>query len=222
MFRVPTKGDDRAQEVVGAANLAKTRQIVAIDEGAASVYPASHPCCQERTMDPRYPIGKYQAPPDVTPAKRAEAIREIGTAPQQIRAAVNGLTDAQLDSPYREGGWTVRQVAHHLADSHMNAYVRWRLALTENEPTIKPYEEGAWANLEDAAHAPVEVSLRLLDALHERWVRLLRSVKEPEFARTFRHPEHGVRTLDWMLFLYAWHGKHHTAHVTELRKQKGW
>ena len=173
-------------------------------------------------MDPRYPIGKYQAPPDVTPAKRAEAIREIGTTPQQIRAAVNGLTDAQLDSPYREGGWTVRQVAHHLADSHMNAYVRWRLALTENEPTIKPYEEGAWANLEDAAHAPVEVSLRLLDALHERWVRLLRSVKEPEFARTFRHPEHGVRTLDWMLFLYAWHGKHHTAHVTELRKQKGW
>jgi uncharacterized damage-inducible protein DinB len=173
-------------------------------------------------MDPRYPIGKYQVPTEVTPTMRAEAIREIGATPQQIRAAVNGLNDAQLDTPYREGGWTVRQVVHHLPDSHMNAYVRWRLALTENEPTIKPYEESAWAKLEDAAHAPVEVSLRLLDALHERWVRLLQSVKEKEFARTFRHPEHGVRTLDWMLFLYVWHGKHHTAHVTELRKQKGW
>jgi hypothetical protein len=104
----------------------------------------------------------------------------------------------------------------------MNAYIRWRLALTETEPTIKPYAEGDWANLEDAAHAPVEVSLRLLESLHERWVRLLHSVKAAEFARTFRHPDHGVRTLDWMLFLYAWHGKHHTAHITELRKQKGW
>lgn len=173
-------------------------------------------------MDPRYPIGKYQVPTQVTPAKRGEAIREIGAAPQQIRTAVNGLNGAQLDTPYREGGWTVRQVVHHLADSHMNAYVRWRLALTENEPTIKPYGESAWAKLEDAAHAPVEISLKLLDALHERWVRLLQSVKDQQFERTFRHPERGVRTLDWMLFLYAWHGKHHTAHVTELRKQKGW
>ena len=173
-------------------------------------------------MDPRYPVGKYQVPTEVTPAKRAEAIREIGAAPQKIRAAVNGLNDAQLDTRYRDGGWTVRQVVHHLADSHMNAYMRWRLALTENEPTIKPYEEGAWAKLEDAAHAPVEVSLKLLDALHERWVRLLQSAQDHDFARTFRHPEHGVRTLDWMLFLYAWHGTHHTAHVTELRKQKGW
>jgi uncharacterized damage-inducible protein DinB len=173
-------------------------------------------------MDPRYPVGKYHVPTEVTPAKRTEAIREIGAAPQEIRAAVNGLNDAQLDTPYRDGGWTVRQVVHHLADSHMNAYMRWRLALTENEPTIKPYEEGAWAKLEDAAHAPVEVSLKLLGALHERWVRLLQSGQDHDFARTFRHPEHGVRTLDWMLFLYAWHGKHHTAHVTELRKQKGW
>jgi uncharacterized damage-inducible protein DinB len=173
-------------------------------------------------MDPRYPVGKFEMPADVSAVKREAAIGEIASAPEKIRAAVKDLNGAQLDTPYRDGGWTVRQVVHHLADSHMNAYVRWRLALTETEPTIKPYEEGAWAKLEDAAHAPVEVSLRLLDPLHERWVGLLRSVKAGEFARTFRHPEHGVRTLDWMLFLYAWHGKHHTAHITELRKQKGW
>jgi uncharacterized damage-inducible protein DinB len=173
-------------------------------------------------MDPRYPVGKYQPPADVTSAKRNEAIREIAGNPQKIRAAINGLSDAQLETPYRDGGWTLRQVVHHVADSHMNAYVRFRLALTETEPTIKPYEEAAWAKLEDAAHAPVEVSLKLLGPLHERWVGLLRSMKDDEFARTFRHPEHGVRTLDWMLFLYAWHGNHHTAHITELRKQKGW
>lgn len=173
-------------------------------------------------MDPRYPIGKFEMPAEVTPTLRAEAILDIAAAPGKVRAAVKGLNDTQLDTPYREGGWTVRQVVHHLADSHMNAYVRWRLALTETEPTIKPYEESAWANLEDAAHAPVEVSLRLLEPLHERWVRLLHSVKSEEYERTFRHPEHGVRTLDWMLFLYAWHGKHHTAHITELKKQKKW
>jgi uncharacterized damage-inducible protein DinB len=173
-------------------------------------------------MDPRYPAGKFENPQQVTPALRKAAIEEIAAAPSKVRAAVQGLTDVQLDTPYREGGWTVRQVVHHLADSHMNAYIRWRLALTETEPTIKPYEEAEWAKLEDAVHAPVEVSLQLLDPLHERWVRMLRSVKPEEFARTFRHPEHGVRTLDWMLFLYAWHGRHHTAHITELKKQKGW
>lgn len=173
-------------------------------------------------MDPRYPVGKYEQPRDVTPEKRVEAIGVIEGLPQKLRAAVKGLSDAQLDTPYREGGWTVRQVVHHVPDSHMNAYIRWRLALTEDKPTIKPYEESAWARLEDAANAPVEVSLRLLEPLHERWVRLLRSVKEHEYARTFVHPDHGPRTLDWMLFLYAWHGNHHTAHITELRKQKGW
>jgi uncharacterized damage-inducible protein DinB len=183
----------------------------------------AHPIpLEEQRMDPRYPIGKFQMPADVSPAQRATAIQEIAAAPLKLKAAVAGLQDAQLDTPYREGGWTVRQVVHHVADSHMNAYVRWRLALTEDEPTIKPYEETAWANLEDAAHAPVEVSFRLLEPLHERWVSLLHSVKDHEFARTFRHPEQGVRTLDWMLFLYAWHGNHHTAHVTELRKQKSW
>lgn len=173
-------------------------------------------------MDPRYPIGKYEMPAHITPEMRAGAILEIASTPERVRAAVKGLNEAQLDTPYREGGWTVRQVVHHLADSHMNAYVRWRLALTETEPTIKPYEESAWAKLEDAAHAPIEVSLRLLEPLHERWVRLLHSLKPEGFAQTFRHPDHGVKTLDWMLFLYAWHGKHHTAHITELRKLKGW
>lgn len=173
-------------------------------------------------MDPRYPIGKYEPPVQVTPALRIEAIRDISNLPEKLRAAVKGLNDEQLNTPYREGGWTVRQLVHHVPDSHMNAYVRWRLALTEKEPTIKPYEESEWAKLEDAANAPVEVSLRLLEPLHERWVRLLHSVKADEFSRTFRHPDHGVKTLDWMLFLYAWHGKHHTAHVTELRKTKGW
>lgn len=173
-------------------------------------------------MDPRYPIGSYAAPAVITPEMRARAILEIAATPEKVRAAVRGFDDAQLETPYREGGWTVRQVVHHLADSHMNAYIRWRLALTESEPTIKTYEESAWAKLEDAAHAPIEVSLRLLEPLHERWVRLLRSMKQEEFWRMFRHPEHGLRSLDWMLFLYNWHGKHHTAHITELRKQKGW
>ena len=150
------------------------------------------------------------------------AIDEIAAAPAKVRAALQGLNDAQLDTPYREGGWTLRQVAHHVPDSHMNAYIRLRLALTEKEPTIKPYDEAAWAKLEDAEHAPVEVSLRLLEPLHERWVRLLRSMKPEDFARTFVHPEHGARTLDWLLFLYAWHGRHHTAHITELKKQKNW
>jgi uncharacterized damage-inducible protein DinB len=173
-------------------------------------------------MDPRYPIGKFEIPKEVSPALRRQAIEEIAKTPANMRAAVKGLSDAQLETPYREGGWTVRQVVHHVPDSHMNAYIRWRLALTEQEPTIKPYQEAQWANLEDARSAPIEVSLALLEPLHERWVRLLRSLKAEEFALTFRHPEHGVRTLEWMLFLYAWHGRHHTAHITQLRKQEGW
>ncbi|HUL14552.1 MAG TPA: bacillithiol transferase BstA [Terriglobales bacterium] len=173
-------------------------------------------------MDARYPIGKYQPPAEVNASLRARAIGEIAVTPAKFRAAVAGLNDAQLDTPYREGGWTVRQVIHHVPDSHMNAYVRWKLALTETEPTIKPYDEARWAELADSKTTPIEASLALLENLHERWVRLLRSVEEADFARTFRHPEQGVRTLDWMLFLYEWHGKHHIAHVTELRKQKNW
>ncbi len=173
-------------------------------------------------MDARYPVGKFQMPKEIAPARRQAAIEELAATPAKVRAAVAGLSETQLDTPYREGGWTVRQVVHHLVDSHMNAYIRLRFALTENQPTIKPYDESIWANLEDAQNAPVEVSLKLLEPLHERWVRLLRSLKTEQFARTLLHPDHGVKYVDWLLFLYSWHGRHHTAHITELRKQKGW
>lgn len=173
-------------------------------------------------MDARYPVGKFELPKEVTPALRQAAIEELAATPAKVRAAVAGLAETQLDTPYREGGWTVRQVVHHLVDSHVNAYIRLRFALTENQPTIKPYEENDWAHLEDARSAPVEVSLKLLEPLHERWVRLLRSLKTEQYARTLLHPDHGVKNVDWLLFLYSWHGRHHTAHITELRKQKGW
>jgi len=173
-------------------------------------------------MDPRYPIGKFEEPKNPTSAMRNQAINDIASAPENLRKSVRGLSDAQVETPYREGGWTLRQVVHHIADSHLNAYIRLRLALTENEPTIKPYEESLWANLPDAKSAPTEISLALLEPLHDRFVRLWRSLGDADYAKTFRHPEHGVRSLNWLLFLYAWHGKHHTAHITELRKQKGW
>jgi uncharacterized damage-inducible protein DinB len=173
-------------------------------------------------MDLRYPIGKFEAPPAFTPALRQQAIAQLAQAPAKLREAVRGLDDAQLDTPYRQGGWTVRQVVHHLADSHMNAYTRLRLALTEQHPTVKTYDEARWAELEDAKRAPVEVSLALLEALHHRLVRLWLALPAEAFSRTFVHPDHGPRTLDWLLFIYAWHGAHHTAHITELRKQKGW
>ena len=173
-------------------------------------------------MDPRYPIGKMEMPNEITAARRQQAIATIAAAPKNLREAVRGLNDAQLDTPYREGGWTVRQVIHHVPDSHMNAYVRLKLALTEAKPTIKPYEESAWAELADAKAAPIEASQRLLEALHERWDRLWRSLKTEDFSRTLVHPEHGERTIDWLLFVYEWHGRHHAAHITELRKRKGW
>ena len=161
-------------------------------------------------------------PAAITPALRQAAIADIAATPANMRAAIAGLNDAQLDTPYRAGGWTVRQVVHHVADSHMNAYIRLRLALTENEPTIKPYGEAEWAKLDDAQHAAPEVSLQLIEPLHERWVHLLKTVTPEQFARPVRHPEAGLKNVDWLLFLYAWHGRHHTAHITELRKQKGW
>jgi DinB superfamily len=172
-------------------------------------------------MDPRYPIGQFEMPKEVTPARRKQAIDEIASTPAKLRAAVKGLTNAQLDTPYREGGWTVRQVVHHVPDSHMNAYMRLRLALTEDKPTIKPYEEARWAELADSK-LPIEVSQTLLDTVHARWDIVWRSMKPEHFARTLIHPEHGERTVDWLLFVYEWHGKHHAAHITELRKQKGW
>jgi hypothetical protein len=172
-------------------------------------------------MDPRYPIGKFELPVVVSPARRRQAIDEIGATPAKLRAAVNGLNDAQLDTPYREGGWTVRQVVHHVPDSHMNAFIRLRLAITEDNPTIRPYDEARWAELADA-RLPIAVSQTLLDSLHERWDVLWRSLGPEQFARPLIHPDHGERTIDWLLFLYEWHGKHHAAHITELRKQRGW
>ena len=173
-------------------------------------------------MDPRYPIGKFEMPARITPSLRQEAISQLAAAPAQARAAVAGLTEGQLDTPYREGGWTARQVIHHLADSHMNSYVRLRLALTEDQPTIRPYDEARWAELIDARSGPLEPSLSLLEALHHRHVSLWRSLPEGDFSRTLLPPDHGVRTLDWLLFLYAWHGRHHVAHITTLRVSKGW
>ena len=173
-------------------------------------------------MDPRYPVGEFAMPAQVSAARRQQAIDEIAATPAKLRAAANGLSDSQLDTPYREGGWTVRQVVHHVPDSHLNAYVRLKLALTEEKPTIKPYDQEAWANLADSKSTPIEVSLTLLSTVHDRWDRLWRSMKPEQFARVLVHPEHGERSVDWLLFLYEWHGRHHTAHITELRKQKGW
>jgi hypothetical protein len=173
------------------------------------------------TTDLRYPIGKSTLP-DADPATYARLIDEIERLPREFRAAVEGLTDAQLDTPYRDGGWTVRQVAHHVPDSHMNAYVRFKLALTEDTPRIKPYEEARWANLADS-RLPVAPSLAILDALHVRWVTLLRAMTPEDFERrAYDHPEGGVTTLRAALGMYAWHGKHHTAHVTNLRERMGW
>jgi uncharacterized damage-inducible protein DinB len=173
-------------------------------------------------MDLQYPIGKFQWEGAITDAQREQLIEEIERAPDQLRQAVAGLTQEQIDTPYRPGGWTVTQVVHHLADSHMNAYIRFRLALTEDEPTIKPYAQERWAVLEDARTAPIELSLSLLESLHRRWILLLRSLRAADFARAIRHPEMGVVTLDKYLGLAAWHGRHHIAHITSLRDRKGW
>ena len=173
-------------------------------------------------MDLRYPIGKYEAKATLTAAERAEAIAQIAETPKRMRDAVGGLTGGQLDTPYRPGGWTVRQVAHHVPDSHMNAYIRLKLALTEDEPTIKPYEEGLWADLPDSRGTPVEVSLSLLEFLHLRWDILLRSLRPGDFARRLLHPASGVMTVDNLVHHYAWHGRHHVAHITSLRQREGW
>jgi uncharacterized damage-inducible protein DinB len=170
----------------------------------------------------KYPIGKFSFPGPASPEQRTKWIAEIAETPGKLRAAVAGLNVEQLDTPYRPGGWTVRQVVHHVPESHMNAYIRFKLALTENEPTIKPYDEDAWSKLPDVAPTPIETSLALLDSLHVRFVTLLGLMSDADFARQFRHPEIGVIRLDRNLALYAWHGKHHTAHITTLRDRMGW
>jgi uncharacterized damage-inducible protein DinB len=169
-----------------------------------------------------YPIGNYEPKSLLTPAERTLAIDQIEEAPKRLREAVGGLSGGQLDTPYRPDGWTVRQVAHHLPDSHMNAYVRLKLALTENEPVVKPYEEALWAELSDSRETPVEVSLSLLEFLHLRWDRLLRSLRPLDFGRRLRHPVNGVMTVDNLVKHYAWHGRHHVAQITALREREGW
>jgi len=176
----------------------------------------------ETTEDLRYPIGRFRPAPSVTEKLRATAIETIADLPGHMRAAVMGLTDGQLDTPYRSGGWTVRQVVHHVADSHMNGFIRVKLALTENTPTIKPYDENAWAMLADS-QLPVVVSLGLLDGIHERWAAVYRAMSADQFLRSFVHPELGrPLTLDSHLQNYAWHSRHHVAHITALRQREQW
>jgi uncharacterized damage-inducible protein DinB len=167
----------------------------------------------ELQHDPRFPIGSFEYPHTVSAQQREEFLGRLASTPALLRAAVAGLSDAQLDTPYREGGWTIRQVVHHLPDSHMNSYIRFKLALTEDEPTIKPYDEAAWATLRDTAETPIETSLVLLESLQARWVTLLRGLTEEQWKRTMRHPVNGLLRLDQVLALYAWHGDHHIAHI---------
>lgn len=172
--------------------------------------------------DLRYPVGKLQRKAVLTPDERRSAIDALTSAPSELRGVVAGLTDSQLDTPYRPGGWTVRQLVHHVADSHMNAYVRVRLALTEENPIIKLYEEALWAELADARAMPLEVSLTLLDAMHERLVTLLRGLEAGAFQRGLTHPQNGPMTIDSLLSIYSWHGRHHVAHVTALKERMKW
>ena len=170
------------------------------------------------TTDLRYPVGKFRYTPFDAPG-RAKAIDTIAGLPRKLRAVLSSMTEGDLETPYRPGGWTVRQVAHHLPDSHMNAYVRFRLALTEDNPRIKPYDEAKWAELADAKHGPIEPSLRMLEGLHERWTALLREMNEGDFSRTLDHPERGPLTLDQMVGLYSWHCEHHLAHVESVARR---
>lgn len=172
--------------------------------------------------DLRYPIGTYEPLTNTTEAHRSALIENIAAAPQLLRAGVQGLSSAQLDTPYRPEGWTVRQVVHHVADSHLNSYIRFRWALTEDQPLIKVYDEKEWAQLPDASMADPAVSLALLDTLHARWVLLLRAMTPAQFNRTLRHPEAGLLKLETMLGLYDWHGRHHVAQITRLRERKEW
>jgi hypothetical protein len=172
--------------------------------------------------DLRYPIGRFRVPETSNPTIRAAQIEVLRRLPERLRAAVDRLDHLQLDTPYREGGWTVRQLVHHVSDSHMNSYVRFKLALTEEWPTIKPYDEAAWAELPDSRSLPVELSLSTISSLHERWVAVLEAMSEGDFERGFNHPERGRQNLATTLALYDWHSRHHTAHITTLRARRGW
>lgn len=170
----------------------------------------------------QYPIGKFSFDSAPTADVREGWLRAIADLPGNARHAIDGLTAAQLDTPYRDGGWTVRQVVHHLADSHMNSFIRIKLALTEENPTITPYDQSAWAMLPDVIGVDVGTSLALLEGLHARWSILLRSLRQKDYERTFLHPENGPMTIDRAVQLYSWHGRHHVAHITNLRTRAGW
>jgi len=172
--------------------------------------------------DFRYPIGRFSPPASSGPEVRAAQFETLRLLPERLQDAVNGLNDAQLDTPYREGGWTARQVVHHIADSHANAYVRFKLALTEEWPTVKPYDEAAWANLSDSRSQPLDASLAFIAALHTRWTALLETLSEGDFQRGYNHPKMGRQDLTTALAIYAWHSRHHTAHITSLRSRQGW
>jgi hypothetical protein len=172
--------------------------------------------------DLRYPIGKFVYDKESTPQKRTGWMRDIAELPVTLAKAVSGLSAAQLDTPYRDGGWTVRQVVHHFADSHMNAFIRFKLALTEEAPQIKPYDEKAWATTADVRGQDIGLSLMLLQGLHARWSALLSSLTAEQLDRTFLHPESGAQKLDRTLQTYAWHSKHHVVHITRLRERSGW
>jgi hypothetical protein len=172
--------------------------------------------------DLRYPIGPFVAPASSMPGIRAAHIHTIQTLPERVDAAIEGLSGAQLDTPYREGGWTLRQVVHHIADSHANAYLRFKLALTEDWPTIKPYKEAAWAELADSKTLPLTASLAMIEGIHGRWFALLDAMSFDDFHKGFNHPEYGSVPLTKALAMYDWHSRHHLAHISELRKKKGW
>lgn len=173
-------------------------------------------------MDVIYPIGKGELKGEITPEKRVKWIKDIEDAPKLLRKAVEGLDDAQLDTPYREGGWTIRQIVHHLTDSNINSYVRFKLAVTEDQPTIKTWEQSDWAVLKDAVSIPVDVSLSLLDSLHQRWVVFLKSLTEEDMMKKFVHPEAGILTVEENIWNYSWHNRHHTAQITASRERKCW
>lgn len=172
-------------------------------------------------MDPRYPIGKFELQPFSQELKE-QWLNDIKFLPTDLEMAVTNLDEFQLDTPYREGGWTVKQLVHHVADSHVNAYIRFKLGLTEDNPPVKPYEEKEWALLNDVQTVPINVSLTLLHALHQRWVAALKDITEEQWQRTVFHPQHKDISLWFLLGMYAWHGKHHTTHITKLREQHNW
>ena len=173
-------------------------------------------------MDLRYPIGPFKRPDSLSAGERREAIDDIAATPAKLRAAVSGLSETQLETPYRPEGWTVRQVVHHVPESHLNAYTRFKLALTEDVPTIKPYDENGWSKTGDVRITPIETSLVLLESLHDRWVRLLGTITDAEFDRKLNHPENGMMNLHQLLAMYSWHGKHHVAQITSLKERSGW